>query len=114
MFVRKTQTRNKSTADSYFTYRLVASERTGRQVRQLTLLNLGRHFDLPQPDWPRLCARIDALLSGQSAILAEPDAIETLAQRYAARLIDARPTPTPPPGTSDPAPSLACSLRTAG
>jgi hypothetical protein len=29
----------------------------------------------------------DALLSWQSAILAEPDAIETLAQRYAARLI---------------------------
>ena len=112
MFVRKTQTRNKSTADSYFTYRLVASERTGKQVRQLTLLNLGRHFDLPQPDWPRLCARIDALLSGQSAILAEPDAIETLAQRYAARLIDARPAPTPP-GTPDPAPSLACSLALA-
>ena len=114
MFVRKTQIRNKSNAESYLTYRVVASERTGKQVRQLTLLNLGRHFDLPQPDWPRLCARIDALLSGQSAILAEPDAIETLAQRYAARLIDARPTPTPPPGTSDPAPSLACSLRTAG
>jgi hypothetical protein len=48
MFVRKTQTRNKSTAESYFTYRLVASERSGKQVRQVTLLNLGRHFDLPR------------------------------------------------------------------
>jgi hypothetical protein len=56
MFVRKTTTRNKSTKDPYFTYRLVTSERVGKQVRQITLLNLGRHFDLPQYDWPRLCA----------------------------------------------------------
>jgi hypothetical protein len=34
------------------------------------------------------------------------------AQRYAARLIDARPAPTPP-ATPDPAPSLACSLALA-
>ena len=67
MFIRKTQTRNKSTSEAYFTHRLAASERTGKQVRQVTLLNLGRHFDLPQPGWPRLCARIGALLSGQSA-----------------------------------------------
>jgi hypothetical protein len=94
-FIRKTTTRNKSDTEAYFTFRLVTSERTGDQVRQITLLNLGRHFDLPQPDWPRLCARIDALLAGQPGILPEPEAIEVLAQRFAARLI---------------APSLACSL----
>ena len=49
MFIRKTTTRKKSTNEAYFTFRLVASERTGDQVRQITLLNLGRHFDLPQP-----------------------------------------------------------------
>jgi hypothetical protein len=68
MFIRKTATRNKSTHESYFTHRLVTSERAGKQVRQITLLNLGRHFDLPQDDWPRLCARIDALLAGQTGI----------------------------------------------
>jgi hypothetical protein len=52
MFIRKTTTRDKSAAEAYFTFRLVVSERTGGQVRQITLLNLGRHFDLPQPDWP--------------------------------------------------------------
>jgi transposase len=93
MFIRKTPTRNKSTDESYFTFRLVASQRTGQQVRQITLLNLGRQFDLPQSDWPRLCRRIDALLAGQAGMLAEPEAIETHAQRYAARLIAAQPAP---------------------
>ncbi len=93
MFVRKTTTRNKSTKDPYFTYRLVTSERVGKQVRQITLLNLGRHFDLPQYNWPRLCARIEGLLGGQAAMLAEPAAIEALAQRLAARLIAAPSDP---------------------
>jgi transposase len=108
MFIRKTTTRNKSATESYFTFRLVASERTGDQVRQITLLNLGRHFDLPQPDWPRLCARIDALLTGQPGLLPEPEAVEVLAQRFAARLIAARPAPgeptaAPPPAAPEPA-----------
>lgn len=112
MFVRKTATRNKSTNESYSTHRLVASERTGKQVRQITLLNLGRHFDLPQADWPRLCARIDAILAGQVGLLAEADAIEMLAQRYAARLIAIRPAApaaatTPAVGDTAAAPSFA-------
>src|SRR5665811_1135260 len=103
MFIRKTTTRNKSGSESYFTFRLVASERTGDQVRQITLLNLGRHFDLPRPDWPRLCSRIDALLAGQAGLLPEPDAIETLTLRYAARLIEARPEPGEPAAAPPPA-----------
>ena len=96
MFIRKTATRNKSANESYFTFRLVTSERTGKQVRQISLLNLGRQFDLPRSDWSRLCARIEALLAGQAGMLPEPETIETLAQRYAARLIVAGPGPTAP------------------
>jgi hypothetical protein len=112
MFIRKTATRNKSANETYFTFRLVTSERTGKQVRQITLLNLGRQFDLPRGDWPRLCARIEALLGGQSGMLAEPEAIETLAQRYAARLIVAGPgsnasEPAPPAVPSGPSASPA-------
>ena len=110
MFIRKTATRNKSDSETYFTVRLVASERTGKQVRQITLLNLGRQFDLPQSDWPRLCTRIEALLAGQAGMLPESEAIETLAQRYAARLIVAGPTPAPPEPAAPaiaPAPSAA-------
>jgi Transposase DDE domain len=87
MFIRRARTRNKTTNEAYFTHRLVASQRIGKQVRQVTLLNLGRHFDLPRPDWPRLCTRIEALLAAQPGLLAEAKPIETLAQRYAARLM---------------------------
>ena len=52
MFIRKTATRNKIRFAKNLlpTFRLVVSERTGKQVRQVTLLNLGRQFDLPQSD----------------------------------------------------------------
>jgi Transposase DDE domain len=105
MFIRRARTRNKATGEAYFSHRLVTSQRTGKQVRQLTLLNLGRHFDLPPPDWPRLCARIEALLGAQPGLLAEAKPIEILAQRYAARLMADRPAvreagPRPDPSCS--------------
>jgi hypothetical protein len=111
MFIRKTATRNKASGEAYFTFRLVTSERTGKQVRQITLLNLGRAFDLAQSEWPRLCARIEALLTGQSGMLAEPEAIETLAQRYAARLILAGSAATAP--ADGPSPPPGCSAKSA-
>jgi hypothetical protein len=46
MFVRRTTTRSSRSGEAYFTYRLVRTERVGGRVRQLTLLNLGRHFEL--------------------------------------------------------------------
>jgi hypothetical protein len=107
MFIRKVATRNKSTNESYFTHPLVTSERSGKRVRQVTLLNLGRHFDLPRNDWPRLCARMDALLAGQAGMLTESDVIEALAQRFAARLIAAPRTPAPSAGDKAPPPSCA-------
>ena len=55
MFIRRTQTR--SNDEHYFTFRLVRSERIGAKVRQRTLLNLGRHFDVARSDWPVLCVR---------------------------------------------------------
>jgi hypothetical protein len=89
MFIRRTATRNCVTGESYHTFRLVRSERIGRQVRQVTLLNLGRHFALPQEQWPQLCARIEQLLSGQATLSASEysEAIEAPAQHYAGRLL---------------------------
>ena len=48
MFIRRTQTRNRTSGEPYATYRLVEASRVGRSVKQTTLLNLGSHFDLPQ------------------------------------------------------------------
>ena len=98
MFIRRSPTRNKATGESYFTFRLVRTERIGDKVRQVTLLNLGRHFPLAQDQWPSLCARIEQLTGGQASLLPVElsDAGERLAQRYAAQLV-ARALPEPSP-----------------
>ena len=63
MYIRRTHTRNTATDERYDTYRLVRSQRVDGKVRQVTLLNLGRHFAIPQADWPTLCARLEEILS---------------------------------------------------
>ena len=86
MFIRRTRTR--SIGERYFTFRLVRSERIGSTVRQRTLLNLGRHFDVAQSDWPVLCRRIDELLAGQWPLPPDsPPALESHAQRITALLL---------------------------
>lgn len=94
MFIRRSATRNTLTGESYFTYRLVRSERVGAKVRQITLLNLGREFAVPQQDWPVLCLRIEQLLSAQDTLLAAQccERIEAAAQRYAGQLVIGAPT----------------------
>ena len=89
MFVRRTQTRATANGERYFTHRLVCSERSGTRVQQRTLLNLGRHFALPQADWPLLCSCVKQILSSQYALpLAEvPREIEQTAQHIAAQLL---------------------------
>ena len=86
MFIRRTRTR--SIGERYFTFRLVRSERIGSTVRQRTLLNLGRRFDVAQSDWPVLCRRIDELLAGQWPLPPDgPPALESHAQRITALLL---------------------------
>ncbi len=93
MFIRQTRTNNKATGESYTTHRLVRSERIGGRVRQITLLNLGRHFPVKQEDWPLLCSRIETLIGGQASLsMPAPDAIEKAAQRYAGQLVARTPT----------------------
>jgi hypothetical protein len=65
MFIRRTNTRNRTTGEAYFTHRRVDAVRIGRTVKQRTLLNLGTRFDLPQDQWHALAARIDQILRGQ-------------------------------------------------
>ena len=87
MYIRRVVTRNKTTGGSYFTHRLVRTERVANKVRQVTLLNLGRHFVVAQEDWPSLCPRIEEILTGQAGLLPLKPALEKLAQRYAAQLL---------------------------
>ena len=88
MFIRRTQTRRTADGKPYFSHRLVHTERLGHSVRQRTLLNLGRHFDIAQADWPLLCTRITDVLNGQPPLMADcPPAVEEEAQRIAAQLL---------------------------
>lgn len=87
MYIRRVATRNKRTGESYFTHRLVRTERVADRVRQVTLLNLGRHFAVAQEDWPTLCARIEEILTGQAGLLSLKPELEKLAQRYATQLL---------------------------
>ncbi len=97
MFIRRTQTRRTEDGQPYFSHRLVHSERIGNAVRQRTLLNLGRHFDIAQAQWPLLCSRIDDILAGQTPLVADcPTAVEHEAQRIAAQVV-ARGTPVQGP-----------------
>ena len=93
MFIRQTKTRGSIKGDTYFTYRLVTSERVGSQVRQKTLLNLGSNFPLSKDQWPALCSCIERKLSGQEALVVESAAIEKLASMYSGRIIAASPVP---------------------
>ena len=87
MFVRRTQTR-RTDGQTYYTHRLVRSRRHGDKVRQRTLLNLGRGFEIPKAQWPTLCQRIEEILHGQSPLLDDtPAAVELEAQRIAAQVL---------------------------
>ena len=97
MFIRQTRTNNKITGEGYFTFRLVRGERIGGKVRQITVLNLGRHFPVKQDDWPLLCLRLEQLLHPQDNFLpiACSDTLENTAQRYFGQLIERALPPGP-------------------
>jgi transposase len=91
MYIRRTSIKSRRTGEPYYTYRLVESVRSEHGVRQRTLVNLGRHFEVPREQWPALAQRIEQLISGQGELLAaglEPQ-WEEAAQRYGALLIRA-------------------------
>jgi transposase len=90
MFIRKTKTNNAATGEAYFTHRLVRGERIGGKVRQITVLNLGRHLAVKQEDWPLLCSRIEQCLQPSQTSLLVIDCplhIERAAQHYAGKLM---------------------------
>jgi hypothetical protein len=97
MYIRRTQTRNSATGERYHTHRLVRSTRVGGKVRQITLLNLGRHFAVPPAEWPTLCLRLEELLGGQGVLLegALSPQVEREAQRLGAQLLARHPVATP-------------------
>ena len=93
MFIRRTNTRRAASGEAYHSHRLVESRREGSRVRQITLLNLGRHFDVPKEWWPALCSRLDQLLGNQAPLLdvSLPEEVEKVAQGLLAQLVARAP-----------------------
>ena len=91
MYIRRTSIKSRSSGEPYYSYRLVESVRTEHGVRQRTLANLGRHFEVPREQWPALAQRIEHLVTGQGELVpADLDAQwEPHAQRYSALVIRA-------------------------
>lgn len=102
VFLRRTAIKSRETGEPYYTYRLVESVRTGETVRQATVLNLGRRFEVPRPQWGPLAQRIEALLAGQLDLVGEglDPAWEALARQYAARIVSRRAAASPRVGVS--------------
>ena len=98
MYIRRVKTRRISTGETYYSHRLVASRREGGCVRQITLLNLGSHFDLPENQWNALCLRLSQLLGQQGVLLPAdlPEVVESTAQALAARLVARAPVAAAP------------------
>jgi hypothetical protein len=71
---------------------LVEVVRMGLTVRQQTVLNLSRHFEVPRAQWAPLAQRIEALIQGQWDLIADGlDAQgEAMAPQYAARMVSRR------------------------
>ncbi|MBK5913574.1 hypothetical protein, partial [Rhodocyclus purpureus] len=93
MYIRRVKTRRTSTGETYYSHRLVESRREGGRVRQITLLNLGSHFDVPESHWNALCLRLSQLLGQQGVLVPAdlPDGVESMAQALAARLVARSP-----------------------
>jgi transposase len=94
MFIRRTTIKSRETGEPYYTYRLVESVRTAAGVRQHTVLNLGRNFEVPRAQWAPLAQRIGALLGGQLDLIADglDGQWEAMAEHIAARLVSRRGT----------------------
>ena len=101
MFIRKSPIKNKKTGGCYYSFRLVESVRVDSKVKQKTLLNLGKHFDVDSAHWNLLANRIDQIIHGtgesQQNLFCLNDAIdmdlETMAQRYAALVLQKLSSP---------------------
>ena len=89
MYIRRTTTTGSKAKKTYYTYRLVETERVNGKVKQHTVLNLGRHFNVDKDNWKPLVSRISQLLGLQGNLLSIGLGVELeqMAQNYVARII---------------------------
>ena len=87
MYIRTVTKSNSQGSKKYKNHQLVEAIRTDKGSRQKLLLSLGR-LQVPKEKWPRLVARIKAIIQNQESLFAEDNDIEKAAQKYAQLFIE--------------------------
>ncbi len=95
MYIRRTKTKTAAHGEDSYTYRIVESVRVGTQVKQRTLLNLGKNFAIAPTQWSLLTARIEQFLQGSGPYQTElfdladdlGQLLEAAAERYSTLII---------------------------
>ena len=88
MYIIKTISKSKkNSTEKYYSYRMMESERIGKKVKKITLLNLGSDFKVKQEDWSDLSTRVDDILKRRDRLFELDDELEALAQEYAKKII---------------------------
>lgn len=108
MYIRRTKTKSLTPNEAYYTFRIVESIRLGKNVKQRTLLNLGKDFSIASEHWPLLCARIEQLLQNSTGAQGElfdltdelNHLLEEAAQRYYELILRKHAQPVYPVGIS--------------
>ncbi len=88
MYIIKTISKSKKdSSQNYYTYRLMESQRIGKKVKKITLLNLGSDFNVEKQYWKILSKRVEEIINRTPALFECDKDIETQAQHLAMRLI---------------------------
>lgn len=89
MFIKEITKKNTKTGKAFHHYRLVESYRIGGKIRHRTILNLGEVVEIQSSEDRKMLAnRIEEIINKQNAIFSPPDAIERLARKFAAQIIE--------------------------
>jgi hypothetical protein len=72
MYIRKSQVKSGSQGEVYYTHRIVESVRTAAGVKQRTLINLGRHFEMTPDLWRLLVKRIEQIVQNHATRAEHP------------------------------------------
>ena len=81
MRFRRTKTHSDAQGEPRYSVRLVKSERFDDKVKQITLLNLGTKWEVPQTLWKSVAHRVEELMAGQEALLPVEPEVEQAAEK---------------------------------
>ena len=99
MRFRRTKAHTDANGQPRYGVRLVKSQRIDGKVKQITLLNLGTKWDVPQTLWGSIAQRVEELIAGQDALVPCEPEVEQASDKVV-ELLRSRGIQTATPGPS--------------